>query len=69
MKKIIIILVLLTFFSSCDKPKETKTNSTEKSTLDSLTIEKNDKKMEAEKLNHELDSLRKLRDSLAQISN
>lgn len=69
MKKLIIILALLTLFSSCDNPKETKTSSTEKSTLDSLTIEKNDKKMEAEKLNLELDSLRKLRDSLSQISN
>lgn len=69
MKKLIIILALGLLFLSCERTEVSKNDSSDKSTLDSLTIQKKDKEMEVEKLSTELDSLRKLRDSLVQISN
>ena len=64
-KKIIISLLFGVMFISCSEQKEsTSENSKNKELIDSLAIEKREKSIEAKELNSELDSLKKLRDSL-----
>jgi len=64
-KKIIISLLFGVIFISCSEQKEsTSENSKNKELIDSLAIEKRGKSIEVKELNSELDSLKKLRDSL-----
>jgi hypothetical protein len=70
-KKIKIIILLLSvglLFSCSEKDNTSKKNLETSKILDSLTIQKEQKSIEAKKLKSELDSLRKLRDSLNLIS-
>jgi hypothetical protein len=64
-KKIIISLLFGVMFISCSDQKQTSSeNSKNKELIDSLAIEKSEKSIEVKELNSELDSLKKLRDSL-----
>jgi len=66
---IFISLLLVVIFLSCSEQKETsKENSKNEKIIDSLLIKKSEKTSEINELNSELDSLRKLRDSLQIIS-
>lgn len=68
-KKIIISLLLGVIFISCSEQKHsTLKNSKNEKLIDSLSIEKAEKSTEIKELNSELDSLKKLRDSLKIIS-
>ena len=63
--KIIISLLLGVFLISCSEQKEPALeNSKNKELIDSLALEKAEKSNEIKELNSELDSLKKLRDSL-----
>ena len=68
MKKAFIIVMLVVLFASCKNSNDTKETSTNKKTLDSLTTQKKNKTEEIKTLNSELDSLRKLSDSLKALS-
>ncbi len=68
MKKYFLAVVILALFASCKKSDNTKISSSNKKTLDSLAIQKESKTEEIKTLNTELDSLRKLSDSLKSIS-
>ena len=68
MKKYFLVVVILALFASCEKSDNTKISSSNKKTLDSLAIQKESKTEEIKTLNTELDSLRKLSDSLKSIS-
>lgn len=69
MKKLLLIFILLTLFVSCNNSdkKEIKPDKN-KQLLDSLSMEKETKKEEITSLNSELDSLKKIRDSLEAVS-
>ena len=68
-KKIFISLILGVIFISCsDQKQSTSENSKNQELIDSLAIEKSEKSIEIKELNSELDSLKKLRDSLKQNS-
>ncbi len=67
--KIILSLLLGLILISCSEQKDsTSENSKNKEIIDSLAIEKGEKSIEVKELNSELDSLKKLRDSLKQSS-
>ncbi len=67
---IFIPLLLGVAFLSCSEQKEpSKDNSKNDIIIDSLLIEKSEKSIEIKGLNSELDSLKKLRDSLKIITN
>ena len=70
-KNITFIPLLLGVVSlSCSEQKEpSKDNSKNDIIIDSLLIEKSEKSIEIKGLNSELDSLKKLRDSLKIITN
>ena len=64
-KKILISFILGVIIVSCSEQKQSKLeNSKNKELIDSLAIEKIEKSNEIKELNSELDSLKKLRDSL-----
>ncbi len=64
-KKILISFILGVIIISCSEQKQsTLDNSRNKELIDSLAIEKIEKSNEINELNSELDSLKKLRDSL-----
>ena len=66
-KRILIPLLLGVIFISCSEQKQsTLENSINNELIDSLAIEKSEKSKEIKELNSELDSLKKLRDSLQQ---
>jgi len=69
-KRIVIISLLLGVISiSCSEQKQsTLENSKNKKLIDSLSIKKGEKSNEIKELNFELDSLKKLRDSLKEVS-
>ena len=68
-KRILISLLLGVVLISCsDQKQSTSENSKNKELIDSLAIEKSEKSKEIKELNSELDSLKKLRDSLKQNS-
>ncbi len=61
----ILALLLGVFVFSCSEQKQAKPeNSKNEQVIDSLLIEKSEKSKEVKDLNSELDSLKKLRDSL-----
>lgn len=67
--KILISLILGVIFISCsDQKQSTSENSKNIELIDSLAIEKREKSKKIIELNSELDSLKKLRDSLKQNS-
>ena len=68
MKKYFLIILILVLFTSCEKLDKTKKTSSNKKIIDSLALQKRSKTEEIETLNSELDSLRKLSDSLKAIS-
>ena len=68
MRKTFIVIVILGLFVSCEKSSNTQNASDGKKTIDSLTLQKENKAEEIENLNSELDSLRRLSDSLKAIS-
>jgi len=69
-KKILISLLLGVFLISCSEQNQsTSENSKNRKIIDSLAIEKIEKSKEIKELNSELDSLKKLRDSLKLNSN
>ena len=69
MKKILAIITLLVLFISCANSDENgKTTAKQNSAIDSLTIEKETKNEAIKTLNSELDSLKRLRDSLKSIA-
>ena len=63
-----ILFMIVLFFSCSDKESKSKKNLETSKILDSLSIQKKEISLEAIKLKRELDSLRKLRDSLNLIS-
>lgn len=66
-KKIIISLLLGVLLISCsDQKQATLESSKNKELIDSLAVEKREKSNEIKELNSELDSLKKMRDSLKQ---
>jgi len=69
MSKTIIILLLGTLFVGCNNLDKVEIKSDKnKQVLDSLSLEKANKTTEKKSLSAELDSLKKLRDSLNTIS-
>lgn len=68
MKMPLTIIIILTLLVACQTSNDEQKTSSTKRTLDSLSLQKEEKKSEAEKLNSELDSLRRLRDSLDAIT-
>ncbi len=64
MKRLLSIIIFLTLFVSCQNSNDKQKTSNNKSTFDSLSLEKEEKTNEAKELKSELDSLRQLRDSL-----
>ena len=69
MRKLFIIVMILGLFVSCEKSNDSQKTSNRKTTTDSLTIQKEKKAKEIKDLNSELDSLKRLNDSLKAISN
>ncbi len=64
-KRVLIALLIGVSFISCsEQKKSTIENSKNKKIIDSLSIKKVEKSAEIKELNSELDSLKKLRDSL-----
>lgn len=64
-KNILVFLILGVIFIACSEQKQSIfENSKNKELIDSLAIEKIEKSKEIEELNSELDSLKKLRNSL-----
>ncbi len=68
MRRYFLIILFLASFTSCEKLDNTKKASSNKKIIDSLAIQKRSKTKEIKTLNYELDSLRKLSDSLKAIS-
>ena len=68
MRKAFIVIMVLGLFISCEKSNESKETSQNKKTLDSLAHQKESRTDEINELNSELDSLRRLSDSLKAIS-
>ncbi len=68
MRKYFLIILFLVYFTSGEKLDNTKNASSNKKIIDSIDIQKRSKTKEIKKLNYELDSLRKLSDSLKTIS-
>lgn len=69
MKKIVLMLILSGFFLSCNNSKiEEVQESVNEKLIDSLSITKKTKSNEITELNSELDSLKRIRDSLKTIS-
>jgi hypothetical protein len=69
MKKIVLMLILSSFLLSCNNSKiEEAKESVNEKLIDSLSITKETKTSEIKELNSELDSLKRVRDSLNAIS-
>jgi len=69
MKKVFAITILLILSISCTNSDESgKTTIKQNSAIDSLTLEKESKNEAIKTLNSELDSLKRLRDSLKSIA-
>ena len=63
--KIVLSVLLGMIFISCSEQNESNSENLKNKTLiDSLAIKKQEKSLEVKELNSELDSLKKLRDSL-----
>ncbi len=68
MRKAFIVIMVMGLFVSCEKSNDSKETSQNKKTLDSLAHQKESRTDEINELNSELDSLRRLSDSLKAIS-
>ena len=66
MRELIVLIILIGFITfSCSENRTTSDeNLKNKKLIDSLSIEKKERTLEARELKAELDSLKKLRDSL-----
>ena len=64
MKNYLIVILFFGLFTSCEKPKGYENPEGTKNVLDSLATTKKNKQEEIFKLNSELDSLKRISDSL-----